>query len=336
LNPLLQIHPSLTADTVAYRTMDFFSAAELITKRTLMFSRADTFPDRNEGIDRLLGGLELAIPNSGCGLGWTNDTTAREIHERAKRSHLISCWSKNSESVAMWSMYSTDNCSVRISTRISKLSMVAENLMMKYAFARLTNADIGKPVVVAVEGRIAPIDYVCLASISRKVTNRLKARNRLAARYARKGSVLPTLTKINPRYFEREKFRRIDELRKSFNMKDSSFEHEAEIRIAVRLAEEECSERLLQEQAFLDPQHEYHALANDIVRVFGLVTKTQLLEREFVQCPENFVETIAIDPRCPAHKASFIRDWFRGQGIKVVESSCFGYIPDSFDVFPEL
>jgi len=319
----------LTADTIVYRTTDFFSAAELITKRKLMFSRADTFSDRNEGIDWLLGGLELTVPNSGCGLGWTNDTTARETHERAKRSHLISCWSKNPESVAMWSMYSTDNCSVRIATRISKLSAVAENLMAKYAFARLTNTDIGKPVVVATEGRVAPIDYVCLSLMSRRVTNRL------AARYARKGSILPTLTEMNPRNIEREKFRRIEELRKSFNIKDSSFEHEAEIRITIRLGEEECNEQLLREQAFLDPQHEYHALANDITRVMGTVTRTQLPEREFVQCPENFVEMVAIDPRCPAHKASFIRDWFRGHGIKIVESSCFGYIPDSFDVFPD-
>jgi hypothetical protein len=298
--------------------MDFFSAAELITTRKLMFSRADTFPDRNEGVDRLLGGLELAVPNSGCGFGWTNDTTAREIHEQAKRSHLISCWSKNSESVAMWSLYSTDNCSVRISTRISNLEMVAENLMATYAFARLTSADIGKAVVVASEGRVAPIDYVCLTSMSRRVTRRLKARNRLAARYARKGASIPALTEINPRYFEREKFRKIDELSKSFNMKDSSFQHEAEIRIAVRLGEEICSERLLREQAFLNPQHEYHALANGVIRIFGSVKKNHLPEREFVHCPENFVETVAIDPRCPPHKASFIRKWFRDHGIKMV------------------
>jgi hypothetical protein len=65
---LLEIHPSLDDETIVYRTGDFFSVAQLVTEKKLMFSRADTFPDKNEGVDHLLGGLERTFPKSGCGI----------------------------------------------------------------------------------------------------------------------------------------------------------------------------------------------------------------------------------------------------------------------------
>lgn len=335
MRDLLELDSSLNNKTVVYRTLDFFGAASIVTNRQLMFSRADTFSDKNEGVDRLLAQLESSMPNSGCGMGWHDQETARRLHAHVKRSHFISCWSTNPESVAMWSLYSPDYCSVRISTTVAKLRVVIENLLEKYSFLRLTEENIGQRAIIATHGRIAPVTYAPLAYILQRVSRRANAHLRLAARYARKGQNMPAIGDISPRYWQRKKQREFQELRTTCNLKDMSFQHEAEIRLAVRLGEETVSKRMLEEQAFRDPNHKYHALWTDIARLWGLVETMDLPEREFVNCPADLVEAVAIDPRCPPHKAIFIRNWFYAHHIPIVESTCFGYVPDSFNVFPE-
>lgn len=337
MSPLFEIDPALKNDSVVYRTLDFFGAASIVTNHQLMFSRADTFSDKNEGVDRLLAQLQASRPNSGCGMGWHNGETARDEHERVKCSYYISCWSMNPESVAMWSLYSPDYCSVRISTTISKLRVAAKHLLAKYSIARLSESDLGNRVAVSVEGRIAPVVYASLPGISQRVAIRAKAHSRLAARYARKGMSMPSFLDVDPRYWQREEQRRFRELQTTCNLKDLSFQHEAEVRLAVRIGEETYHNTYLDIRDYFDPVHPRHASLKHILQVWGFVStlSRSLPQREFITCPVDLIETVAIDPRCQMHKANFMRAWFRERGIPVVESTCFGYIPDSFDVYPE-
>ena len=335
MSDLLELDPALPDDTVVYRTLDFFGASKILTSNQLMFSRADTFSDRNEGVGRLLAQLEVSRPRGCFGMGWHNDETARVQHERVKRSHFISCWSLNPESVAMWSLYSPDYCSVRISTTIAKLRVAVENLLEKYSMAHLTESNLGQRVVISTEGRIAPVTYASLAGISKRISLRVKAHARLVDRYARNNRKMPDLMDVDPRYYQREEQRRFVELQTTFNLKDSSFQHEAEVRLVVRLGEETCSKAVLEERALLNPGHQYHSIMKENLRAWGSVTNVMLPERDFVSCPANLIESVAVDPRCPPHKAEFIRDWFERGGVSIVESDCFGYIPDSFSVYPD-
>ncbi len=335
MSPLLEIAPHLSPDLVLYRTLDFFSAASMHTSSKLMFSRADTFNDKNEGIDRLLTQLEVSHPNSGCGMGWSDAETARREHDRVKRSHYISCWSQTAESVAMWSLYSPDLCSVRISTTLSKLQPAVEALVSKYSLARLTEVDSGARVVVATGARIEPVTYASLSTISSRVSRRAKARLRLRDRYTRHGQAMPTLNNVDPRYWQRQDQRRFNELRTTCRLKDSSFSHEGEVRLNVSLGEETCTASMFEEQAWLDPSHQYHSLIRQQLKAWAWVSTASTPEREFVDCPSTLIETVAIDPRCPTHKAAFMRDWFQARGVRLVNSTCFGYLPNSFTVFPD-
>lgn len=335
MSPLLDTDPSLPPNQVIYRTLDFFGAASIVTAQQLMFSRADAFPDKNEGVDRLLAQLEASGPNSCGGMGWFDEKSVRVAHDDIKRSHFISCWSKNPESVAMWSLYSPDFCSVRVSTQIGKLQVAVENLLEKYSIRHIQEEDRGKLVVAAVSGRIAPVSYVSLQSISARITRRLKSRVRLVERYARKGQPMPKINEVSSRYWQREQQRKFNELHLTCSLKDSSFGHEAEVRLAVRLGEEPCGSGIFDEQIWLDPSHQYHHLLKDHIRFWGFVRKTPLPEREFVACPSDLVDSVALDPRCPAHKAAFMKKWFLDHGVPVAQSTCFGYLPDTFEVFPE-
>ncbi|WP_180127175.1 DUF2971 domain-containing protein [Rhodoferax sp. BLA1] len=332
---ILEVDPSLSEDTVLYRTLDFFGAAAIVRNKQLMFSRADTFSDKNEGIDRLLVQLEAAKPASGCGMGWHDGYTARTHHEQIKQSHFISCWSRNPESVAMWSLYSPDYCSVRVSTTISKLRRPIEELLEKYSISRLSERNLNQRVLVSSAGYIAPVEYASLQWIAQKITRRAKAHRRIAERYSRKGKSLPLFNDVDPRYYQREQQRRFSELRTTCRLKDKSFEHEDEVRLFVRLGEEVCSTSVLEDQAYLDPNHKYHLVLKEDLKAWGFVKLGKLPLREFAPCSEDLVETVAIDPRCPPHKADFMRRWFQNYGVRIVESACFGYLPDSFEVYPE-
>lgn len=332
---ILEVHPSLSENTVLYRTLDFFGAAAIVENRQLMFSRADTFSDKNEGIDRLLVQLEIARPGSGCGMGWHDGQSARTHHEQVKQSHFISCWSRNPESVAMWSLYSPDYCSVRVSTTVSKLRRPTEALLEKYSIGRLSESNLNQSVIVSSAGYIAPVEYASLPWIARRITRRAKAHRRIAERYARNGKSMPLIGEVDPRYYLREQQRRFSELRTTCRLKDTSFEHEAEVRLFVRLGEETCSTAVLEDRELLDPSHQYHSVLKENLRVWGFVSSASLPLQEFAPCSEDLVETVAIDPRCPPHKADFMRRWFQNHGIRIVQSTCFGYLPDSFELYPE-
>ena len=135
---LFELDSAIAESQTLYRTIDFFSACQVVGDRKLMVARSDTFQDRNEGVERLLAQLEAVSAGGGCGgMGWHDQETARREHEYVKSSCYVSCWSKNPDSVAMWSLYSPDFQSVRIATSAAKLCQVAENLLKNLLEKRL-------------------------------------------------------------------------------------------------------------------------------------------------------------------------------------------------------
>jgi len=331
----------LTTDTTLstceplFRIVDFFAAAETISTGRIMFSRADTFQDKNEGVERLLSQIEHAGNSRGCYMGWSDKESAEITHENFKQSHYISCWSKSCDSVAMWSLYSNDLSSVRISTSISKLQLVAENLISKYSINKLERQDINRNIALCAEAHITPVTYRPLVELLSKTSRRLKAYRRLEHRYINEGKTFPTLhTDIPANYYKRKMQRRIITSARSCSLKDHSFEHEKEVRVTIRLGETKCDARLLELKASIGISDEHNDDVKSILSCLSNIKTVHIPEKEYIECPNNLIETVAIDPRCPPHKEAFMRRWFEEHGIAVVKSHCFGYLPTLFDVYP--
>ena len=51
----------------------------------------------------------------------------------------------------------------------------------------------------------------------------------------------------------------------------------------------------------------------------------------YVDVPDDFVDAVAIDPRCPRYKREIIEGFLRDQKISSVQSKAFGYLPDELD-----
>ncbi|WP_284214479.1 hypothetical protein, partial [Comamonas jiangduensis] len=105
--------------------------------------------------------------------------------------------------------------------------------------------------------------------------------------------------------------------------------------LCVKIAEERITQRMLEKQKLFDPAHPHHSLLKEFLLPWDWVSTDQIPEREFIDCSTKLVESVALDPRCPPHKARFISAWFRERGIRVDNSTCFGYLPNTFSVFPD-
>ncbi|GAB3387199.1 DUF2971 domain-containing protein [Massilia agri] len=328
---IVEIDEQLKPETQLYRTLDFYGAASIVKERQLMFTRADNFDDRNEGVDRLLGQLETRSLN---GMGWNDLESARLHHERFKRSHYISCWTTRRESVAMWSLYSPDHCSVRVETTVADLAATLTQLAEKYSVTRVSSEKLNQLVTVATHARMQKVLYRPLVTLSDRIQRRVRAYRKIKAQQKPRETLAEIFSAANLRYFQREEKRRIFLQRSPFLFKDESFQHEEEVRLVVKIGETVWTKELQEEQTCFSPGHEYFDAAKMSLTFWGEVRSTPLPSREYASCG-NLVKSVAIDPRCPPHKAKFMRQWFLENGIPVAESTCFGYLPSRFEEFPE-
>jgi len=337
MESILEISPELDKNQSLYRIVDFFAAADIIESHRIRLSRADTFSDQNEGIESLLSQLETSGRTQSCGsMGWSDLASAKQKHINAQQSHYVSCWTSKPESVAMWSLYSPDHFGVRIKTSVEELQYVLLDFLDEKSFLKASQTDLGNHIVFATWMGIYPVSYTSLPHLLRKITRRVKAHGRIMERYRHLGLDLPDFKNIPDRYFEREKQRRFVISGKACYLKDSSFEHELEIRAVVRLGESKYNEMLMELKDALDPKDpRYDGIIFRFSELFGWVEFTELPRFEFARCSNNFVTSVTIDPRCPPHKRQFMEKWFIERDIKIEDSHCFGYIPDSFSVFPK-
>ncbi|ASF45016.1 hypothetical protein CEK71_02460 [Methylovulum psychrotolerans] len=237
----------------------------------------------------------------------------------------------------MWSLYSPDHCGVRIKTSVQALEYVLLDFLNQKSFLNTSLTDSDKHIVFASEAGVYPVSYTSLPNLLKKINRKIKVFERFKARYKQSNPELPGLTEIPRRYYEREKQRNLISNTKTCLIKDSSFEHEYEIRALVRLAETKFDKLTLELKKIAeDPKDErHHSLKNHFTEFFGLVKITQLPRFEFAHCSGDFVTAVTIDPRCPSHKRHFMEKWFREKNIPIEDSYCFGYIPDSFSIFPK-
>lgn len=96
----------------------------------------------------------------------------------------------------------------------------------------------------------------------------------------------------------------------SFTLKDEAYIHESEIRgiVTCGVATPADSKGGFTDSApWLDGNHLY------------------------VDIPEGFIESVAIDPRCPRYKREIIEGYLRDHNVTLATSGAFGYLPDEID-----
>ena len=324
----LNVASSLSLDTKVYRIVDFYSAAELITNQSFMIPSSKNFEDSNDGIGQLMAALYNTWPQSGCGVSWKSQEDLEKALDKGKKSSFVSCWSRNPESVAMWSLYSKDTCSIRIETTIEKLADLCRNAADEYNFGHFENLRDGDTICYCVDGEIHDINYRDLITVTQQIKRRVKARKRLEVRFMRNGEDPKKLGDPMSASSKNMKDRFVDGLSLSElrHVKDVSFKHEEEIRVHIPIIKHEL------DQHFLDtirPSDGAVKRNNE----FSCINK-EIPDRIFVKTPNEFVVSVAIDPRAPEYKRLFIEKYFRDLGISIKQSSCFKSAVSYIDLYP--
>lgn len=226
--------------------------------------------------------------NDGSYRGITSQDEILRIHNALKQGFFVCSWSREAESIALWSLYSADRCGVRISTTVSKFQVAIDDFAhrnsMQSQFAHYGFVD-GASYAFVQSGGVREVVYDDLRSMHEDILSASQSQQALTDE-------------------------RRNEIIEFFTLKDKAYIHEGEIRGIVSCGLAASSES---HGSFTDSAP---WLDGDYV---------------FVDIPDDFVETVAIDPRCPRYKREIIEGYLRDHNISLTVSRAFGYLPDEMD-----
>lgn len=319
------IDESIDQETILYRIVDFFTAARLASLGHFFFTRADQFSDTNEALMVLLsdayGFAKFASENNER---YRTQNGLHPRHQRFKQGHYVSCWSKNPDSVAMWSLYSQDLCGVRIAMKVSHLACVLDRFANLFRLDRITESDIGSDVLIATEAIISPVTYLSLDELSRRATRRLEAFRRLeSSKNSRKPFILRERKSLIGTGRKDSLRSLIRDRSKYLTVKDYSYRHEEEVRLILRIGENKITKE------FVDLCCGRECHSEDVftrLRLKYWIDNLVPNPYEFVTVDDIVLDSVSIDPRCPIHKLEFITNYFSSLGIKITKSKCFNYL----------
>lgn len=315
--------------TPIYRILDFFGFARMVEDHTLYVPQATRFNDENEGIDAIFRGLiiKAGLFRDGIGLPWKSHEEAILHHQILKTSNYVSCWTLQAESVAMWSLYSTDRCSVSVQTTVGKLRHALDDYWTREGKQKILNAQPDEDIQGISKVALGQVHYHSLLKLRSRINRFGKALDRLDARLARKEEFLIDRWRdALHNNTQGRSFRMLSEFTlEPFFTKDESYAHEKEIRATLEVGRAQLPESGLKSARELLRQSpsSHHYLTS-----FFSQPIVDLCPREiFLNVPNNFVESVRIDPRSPSHKTEFMERFALRNNIRTVEATAFGYLP---------
>lgn len=330
-------YPKLTGvlrDQQIYRIVDFFSAAQAIEGAGLYLPLASTFADGNEAIDSAMEFLAIA---AGPCAGITTHFGSQEEFLKFQRSvasrNYVSCWTKTKESVAMWALYSSDMCSIQLTTTVECLERAAINYAEGHSDPMSAIEVASGDGQIVDRSRIASVNYESWEAIARSIDRRRRAYDKL--------EVAGKIPK-NPDYLRaglRESKRAIQYRFEALEHKDQSFAHEAEVRLIMNFTPfnsdtlKIAGGNMAAMRSRPDTDINHPDYNRGMLR-FGRAILREEAWRRSLSCephislplPIGFIQEVTIDPRCPVHKQRFMRAYFKARGIPVTESSSFGHV----------
>lgn len=279
---------TLNPETPIYRFFDFFALADTLRNRRLRFSAPSIFPDQNEGLEIIYNSLRAAVEsNDGSYAGITSQKDIARIHNTLKQSSFICSWTRDADSIALWSLYSADRCGLRISSTVSKLNAAIDDFAHNYSMQQQFN-------------RFGLIDGASYAFIQGATVKEVSYDN---LRFLHEN-----ILKNNPSPEALSGVKKKNVL-ESFTLKDEAYIHEQEIRGIVT-----CGS----------------AIPSGSTGPYKFTDSAPWLDGDhvYVDIRDDFIDSVAIDPRCPRYKRKIIEDYLHDHNISLSQSRAFGYLPD--------
>ena len=221
--------------------------------------------------------------------------------------------------LVMWSLYSPDSTSIRITTTVQKLNAALSSLLEDMHWKHCVK-EPGTRKQVAWYSQLGPVEYINYIRVHDEIRTKYRAFRERTAETARSRTG----------YYESEDGFKKDWLefhsekvlsRDGLFLKDEAFLHEREVRACLY-----CGVRNdISVEAFRE--------RNDVMEnLFTDANVGELPSFVYAQVSSSFLDSVCFDPRMPSYKRHVFQDALSSVLPAVTESRCFGYILDQVDL----
>lgn len=315
---------SLDPNTRLFRFVSLFDLYEISVRRRLRLSKFSTFEDRNEGVGNILVLQDSTMFRQ----KYINAAEIDKEHALTRENHYATCWTTEPDSIAMWSLYSPDRSSIRVSTTAGKLCSVLLGCLEKLSWDNHLDKH-GTRVPIAWNCQVDPVKYLNYFSLRDAIRERFRAFDEAATS---KASADPTYlsdpSKFRADYSSFQAQRVVDG--DGLFLKDDAFSHERQVRAVLHAG--------VRNELTLE---EWRRRDNAFDNLFEWARAGELVDYIFAELSQNFLESICFDPRMPQFKQDVLAELLPAKNYTVERSRAFGYalaqesFASNYDGLPE-
>lgn len=297
--------------------MSFYELYEILIEKKMKLSKLSIMDDPNEGIGEA---LSIQLPRFN-----TSHIDICGYHEEIQKKTFISSWTKNSDSMAMWLLYSKNLDGIRVKTSKEKLQNVIASYSKKENWKNHLKSPKGT-VQIDCPGKVHEVQYDDINRLLQKIKT-------LHADFRQNISNLFD-EKISDKAHEKKWDKLNDDVRteafkiskKIRDYKSVSYSFEEELRASIELVKRND---LSYEEWFKNKD------SDDLDYVYMVATcdfeDLDFPNTIYMPIENDFIEEICFDPRLPSYKRDVIKKIFKVKEDKYIESNAFGSFSENMN-----
>jgi len=283
-------------ETPIYRIYNLYDLITTLEKKKLRLASASLMEDKNE----LVGDYLLSINSSyGPESAYAHQKMVAE-YEGARCSRYMICWSRSSDSIALWSLYSPTQEGVMAKSTMGKLKRCVDALFYQQPYDLAYSLPPNDPKDLYYPPKIDSVRYIDLSTTFQALTE-------IRANYKITVEAMRNTSRRTVERLRSAMDNRADESQKLFDslgceglpfglLKDKRYAHEEEIRAIIQLVRRDHRTK---------EEYESHRLAglDDPVRP---PASGDCPMNIFAPIEDDFIEELQIDGRLPLWKQDAI------------------------------
>jgi len=301
-----------------YRFISFYDAYDILIKKRLRLSKLSTFSDKNEGVGSILRGQDYSLFR----LFYLKNEDIKKTYNNAQQNNYVSCWTQESDMIAMWAIYSEDKTSIRISTTVEKLHQIFQTIFEKMHWRRLSQQEIIREQT-SNHYAIEEVDYVDFIELRDSIRNKCQEYDKKLSSLSKEHDDFYN----SDRYFEESnKFLDSQIIKKDgMFLKDRAYFHECEVRAVLYtgITTQEKMDKWLNQDS-----SSFSISDHTPIEYTG---EDELPNYIYADLPCDFIEDICFDPRMPQYKRKIFEEMFSHLVSSISESKAFGKILEQED-----
>ena len=298
----------LADDETIYRFVSIFDLFELLENQKLRLTKLSKFADQNEGVGHILYFQDDPLFRQ----KFIEREAIRKEHAYICENHYASCWTTEPDQISMWSLYSPDYSSIRISTTAAKLRKALHDAHSKMQWQDHLHPP-GSRKLVTWRTSVQKVEYIDFFQARDEVRQRWKNYEELQSKHMFESpNYLEPDGAFRKHFDQMLRERAID--REGIFLKDRAYVHENEVRGVLYCGVRNgVTAEALREKP------------NPFANFFDAADPGELPDYLQVDTSANLVESLCFDPRLPKYKREVFEKIINSFSGKIAESRAFGY-----------